>query len=220
MVNIPEGEKLTYNRWNAIFAPRAISIGDRIRFEKEHSKIVESEELYDHFLSYPGAVQLEVRQMIERYMPPKTVGTVYELKRKLQEKYPDQLNWWEINSSHLWRFNAEVLGMNPSKFAEAVQVFEKDQYRPNRLTPRSRADVMTTMLLSLRALHGDDPLIEAMHRWTEMSYIPYLHAFVEFYENWEEYKDYPVDWSVSILSPDVIPTGNEGNIVSRPRGGR
>lgn len=153
-----------------------------------------SEYLKQRFLNWPVDQQRHLTKLLILLTPVETVEMYYRDFDRLDEKYP-KIDLLAMIDLELANKLLEIAGSPSKDFLEEANSLMKFQRRNDK----SSIVVCGTYPLILRALYGEKKVIEVMQQWRKNTVTSKLHLFGKLVRNWDELKDYPADWSISLI---------------------
>lgn len=201
-----ENEVLTEEKWLQWEMELTGGFYDTSVLKNTYAKLEQSEDLKREFLSYPTSLQLNILHNLgESRSNAEDIHTESALRLRMSDSLPlyrnngkDPVNWITEDSAvimeciDLYKEWSEV---------EATQFFSKleDFRRFYMKHPQYKEGSDHIVPLLLAMLHTVSLVTEILEVWTKSELkTSKLSGLVNLCENWENVKEYPLEWAVNL----------------------
>lgn len=161
--------------------------------------IVQSQTLKENFLRYPLNLQIRICDQVWGETPLEDIETSTDLCLRLQKECGNITDWFVGSPSELLATILNVVEPLSDEFR-----FEADNFPlnyPNRdLSGDSWTYIQIVTPALLLMLHDEAKITEVLKILREKSIVCSIATVVELVDRWEELKQYPIEWSLGILS--------------------
>lgn len=214
---------LTLEKWTAFVRRDGVTDNSISQGYASHDfqNIAKSEFLIQNFLSFPYAVQRNVSMLIRNNVSPIETGCALRLKLKLHEPHPGMRgwpskglpDWFAIRNVDLMQIvDGEPLHLRDKTFFNLVETMSDERYWVGESQiPSIIHNQKLTIAYLLAVIHGKERVQEVMESWINNPVPHSIEDFVRLTERWDEFKDYPIDWAVSLVNKELREQVVEGD---------
>lgn len=160
-----------------------------------------STDLLESFQKIPIDLQKIVYLEIHNGMDPSPIGAYFNLALRAEKMFPDTFNWNVMRDYDLWNTERDFPTERSDYFYVLLEDFDKYCQAGESESEWGRHYYMFTPML-LRAIHGEEIVIELFERCLETGIIPELTDIISLADNWENLREYPFEWALNIASTD------------------
>lgn len=205
MSNMTFSGRVTRDKWRAWYAnhcrefmirPNDTDELIQLRSDLNFNKMQRSEFLLNNFCRLDSDQQTIVHSFVAYSYPIEHVEALLRLLLRVEENYA------VVNHADLpvWSDYCKVMDrLNPAseEFDNFVDDYS-DVYQVDVLV------LNRYIIMLLAVLFGDSVVIEVLKRWSQCSSRGDILCLISIVENWENFKQYPLEWVVSIARCDNI----------------
>lgn len=155
--------------------------------ELEWRELQKSDYLLDRFLSYPIDLRRTLHLMLTNNIPARMIESFYKLLEYAQEIESDSIDFMKI-------FHDDLIDIIKKRNPEVSTSFYTELLMANN------DSLLASFPWLLRHIYTEERTLEALKVWNEMDGpINTMYVILELFERWEEFKHYPIVWSMNVL---------------------
>lgn len=169
------------------------------------SVLEKSPKLLENFFNWSNLMQKRVNEHVSLRVPGETIGAVEMLIQRLSKEHPQEQDWMRLTYDQLL---TPILKDYPRKMSletrSKIDEFLRLQNKSEQFRLKETHSINAVAIFAARILHGEARLNAALDCWFKTFEVRPLYEFIALIDNWEELKDFPIDWSLSLIrSKDI-----------------
>lgn len=169
-------------------------------YKGQWDEVSQSEDFLNCFNFLPNRIKRNITKYLSLDVNPKQVGTYYALCLQFKTQFPDHVEWLDFaEDDALWD---RVLNLPVPHTLAFSQILEDTVEYADNMTPDYRIEngFYAETFVLLRSLHGEESTVSVMEEWINSKQQIELSALAYLVEKWDEMKNHPFDWAVSIAT--------------------
>lgn len=158
--------------------------------ELEWKELKRSDYLLDRFSEYPSELKTWIHEMLNGNIPIRMIESLCKLLEKADSVETGHRSFMKIP-------NNDLVHVMKRQYPEvSIDFFREVLLAENDL-------LMSSFPWLLRHIYSEERTLEALIAWNKMNGpINTMYVIHDLFEQWEEFKDYPIEWSLNVLLTD------------------
>lgn len=166
------------------------------RQHDDYVKLSKVEGFMDGFKSWDTGTQHQIMRWYFAGLSPKSLGAVISLRNQVTVEYPG--TYWATSTLSLLRdYTRKWRHAWTRPHDNLIESFGNTQFQSDTPEPFMFLEMNITSAYILSMLYGHERVTEVMSGWVDNTVSRDLNHFIELVENWDELKQYPIEWAVS-----------------------
>lgn len=158
------------------------------------------ERLIEVFLKYPSKIKWRIISALKKGVEPESVEAFYTLCQTVRERFPDRFHVDHVDVAYV---NNKTVISNPNnKFAVSMIRLKLRLSKEREIKDRQtylESRYKSGIFKLLREIHNPERVREIIECAVHMEEFPEITTVRHLLDNWDELKDYPVDWSLHMI---------------------
>lgn len=150
--------------------------------------ISQSEFLVENFFMLSRSIQNVVQRMNRFSLD--SIVLLASLCQKVHKQHP-AIDFAEVDAAGLYDY-LRNWALPPEGFEALIQEYEA-------LSKRNSVRTGPVIILLLTILYGESLIVEVLQRWVDVSCDGTPEDFADVVQNWSNLREYPLDWSISVV---------------------
>lgn len=168
---------------------------------KEYALITQSDEIRLRFLEYPLDLQVQIIMRSNRRPDEvKLIGVIAEILHEFYQQDPETYDWSLTSWITAYERIVKSHDGPSTAFAKEIGAIARNSwYAPGNKATDFLLFKMLPVLLSKQ--YGEEMVLEVCRRWNASPEPLELHKMLYVVRNWENLKNYPIDWAEKVSGP-------------------
>lgn len=168
---------------------------------KIFAMLSKSDFLMENFLQFPYNSQNSIIANMSFDADVDTVAAIYALRKKLEVKRNDGIEWLQLNNDDLNKTVYNFSSSPSTVFTDELRYF-KMMYQNRKARMYGWDWFLEDAVLLLFALYGESVVLQVMEAWNDKRPSDKVHVFIQYVERYEEFTDYPFEWAWNLMEVD------------------
>lgn len=167
-------------------------------------QVKDSRIIVSSFLKYPFETKVMIVRHLRFGIPEQTISKYLELCRRVSDTLPafkgcESMQFFQISQI----IEREIGALSDDFFDEMLDVLYLHKKRTNG-AGQAWPGMIDTVVYLLLVFYSEELVMDALKRWSSHSSGIDPYYLILLAENWDESKDFPVDWAINIMNTEGL----------------